>query len=637
MRTEELLSRLRSSTSPSSESKERVRTQMMSRMRAPALLQEIKAELTPAKALRSTLWSRVQQSIAPEASTTLLGQLKEFLAPASGVRLMLRERIVSQLVPQHRTPLGYLSLKWASAFVLFAVVVRISPLLFLAPHTAAESSVLAMATTNTASILMDGFWQPLEGEIKLLDGARFRTDGQGNLTVIFRDNGTARLGSSTVVAVHDIADHSEPAFHGATMTLEQGKLWVQGLLPEQVRPIIVSTPYGDISLYSASISIEVGDTVDVRVWDGHVTVLHNNESSTLVAGDRIELWQENIPSVRRVNPQEANEPWVKQNLERDASHRREVAQWQQERKAAQAGILPTSPLYPVKRAAETMDMLLTFDEHERVQKKIDQASTRLNEAAALISQGNSGASVPLAEYQATLQEVAAGSSTTIVQFMLRQKIAENTAQLAAASPDDEGYALKKAVLEAGASLPEQVIDERDVQGTLLVDTLSVVHDAVNAGNIDHARLAFADAQPLLESLRGTGSLLKPDVRKEALALLSTVASALGEGELDIGTGSVQKALLHEIVEYVPVVKHAERPPMTPEQIRSLVQGMYDRIFLYKQPRARWNQLQYEMTSIRGNPDEGTILRHLYHALPENGLARYVRTEIQRLRLEMETK
>jgi len=50
-------------------------------------------------------------------------------------------------------------------------------------------------------------------------------------------------------------------------------------------------------------------------------------------------------------------------------------------------------------------------------------------------------------------------------------------------------------------------------------------------------------------------------------------------------------------------------------------------------RSRWNQLQAEFRAIRGNQDQGRILRALYHALPEEGLAQYVRTEIQKLREE----
>jgi hypothetical protein len=638
MHDEEILHRLRDSLSPSPESRDRVRARMMSHMRAAEMLKDARSALAPDLSQREQISLRVRNALAPSVPVSALGKLRAFFTPSDASHALVRERVMSSLAPQRSMAPGFMGLKWASAFVLVVLVLRVSPLLFLAPRTAAESEVLVIPTQGISAVLLHGLWQPVSSELTLAEGVQMRTEQGGEMTVILHDDGNVRLGSGTVLSLHDVSDRPEPALNASTLTIERGQVWVQGLLPDHIRGITVSTPYGDIVVHGGSVSITVGDTVDVRVWDGHVSVIHNEQVLGLVAGERIELWNQNIPSVRRIDDRQDETPWVKQNLERDALHRREVAQWQQERRAAQAGILPNSPLYPVKRVAEQVDMLLTFDEQQRLEKRLAQASTRLNEAAALIENGDSGATVPLEEYKATLQDIAAqtdSGSVTIADFMLRQEIAENTAQLSAASPDDDVYALKKAVLEAGAALPSEVVDERDVQGTILVDTLNAVQEAVNAGEIDRAKKSFAEVQPYLDSLKGDE--LKPEVRRQALALLSTVASSLGEGEQVTDSGSVQKDLLKEVVTYVPKVKQSAKPALTEAEIQDMVQGMFDRIFLYKQPRARWNQLQFEMAQLRGHPDEGTILRHLYHALPENGLARYVRTEIQRLRLEMEDR
>lgn len=639
MRDEDFLRRLRDAVSPSAGSKDRVRKMIMARMRAPEVLKDLNTQLNPTDAQKESLWSRVQQSVTPPVSAGMLDRLKTFFSPAADSRLLVRDRVMARLSPQRHPAFGHMGLKWVSAFVVIALVVQIGPPLLIAPSTAAESSVLLVPTLGTSSVLLHGFWQPVMEEVTLVDGARLRTEKGGQMTVILHDDGNVRLGEGTVLALHDVSDRPEPALNASTLTIEQGKVWVQGLLPQHLRGITIATPHGDIVVHGGSVSVEIGDMADVRVWDGHVTIVRGTDTLALVAGERVDLWNENVPSVRRIGDADYADAWVKQNLSKDATHRREVAQWQKERRAAQAGILPNSPLYPVKRVAEQVDMLLTFNEEDYVEKKLAQASTRLSEAAALIAQGDSGATVPLEEYKAALHEIAMGGSgsTSVAQFLLRQEIAENTAELAAATPDDDLYALKKAVLEAGASLPEEVaaVDEQDVQGTLLVDTLTVVQDAVNSGDIDRAKAAFADVQPYLDSLQGNGDELKPEVRKEALALLSTVAAALGEGEQEVGSGSMQKDLLQDVVTYVPKVKSPKTPPLTEAQVQSMVQNMFDRIFVYKQPRARWNQLQYEMQQIQGHPDRGTILRHLYHALPEDGLARYVRTEIQGLRTEME--
>jgi hypothetical protein len=638
MRDEDFLRRLGHELSPSEDSRERVRTQMMARMRAPELLKHAHSLLTPADDLRDSLKVRIINAIAPRGPVSALGRLRAFFMPSKEAHEMVRQRVMARLIPKRHPYAGYNGFKWVSAFVLVLIALRVSPMFLLAPSTAAESSVLVIPTHGVSSVLLHGLWQPVAEEISLAEGARLRTEEGGEMTVILHDDGNVRLGSDAAISLHDISNRPEPALDASTMTAEKGAIWVQSLLLPHLRGITVTTPYGDVVMHSASVSITVGETVDIQVWDGHVNVLHHNASFSVVAGERLELSATNTPSVRRIADGEDATSWVKQNLERDALHRREVAQWQQERRAAAAGILPNNPLYTAKRIAEKVDILLTFDDQQWLEKKLAQASVRLYEASTLSAQGESGATVPLEEYKATLQEIASDTSSGSVaaaQFMLRQEIAENTAQFSAAAQGDDVYDIKKAVLEAGAALPEQVVDERDVQGTILVDTLNAVHEAVNAGDITKARESFAELQPYLDSLEGENDELKPDIRKEALALLSTVASALGEGEQTTETGSLQKDLLKEVVTYVPKVKNPERPPMTESEINALVERIYDRIFVYTQPRARWNQLQYEMMQLRGHPDEGTILRHLYHALPENGLARYVRTEIQRLRLEME--
>ncbi len=55
------------------------------------------------------------------------------------------------------------------------------------------------------------------------------------------------------------------------------------------------------------------------------------------------------------------------------------------------------------------------------------------------------------------------------------------------------------------------------------------------------------------------------------------------------------------------------------------------------PRSRLNQLDHELRQLEGSPDQGTILRQLYYALPENGLARNVRIEIGKLGREVEAE
>jgi hypothetical protein len=322
---------------------------------------------------------------------------------------------------------------------------------------------------------------------------------------------------------------------------------------------------------------------------------------------------------------------VKQNLDRDAVHRREIAQMQQERRAADAGILPTSILYPVKRIAEQMDLLLTFSDEGKVRKQLAFASTRLDEATAMIAENaDTDITVPLAEYRTALLQVATGSGPDpLTQQLVAQQVSESTAAIAAVTPADSGYLIKRAVLEASASLPDTELQKTDVEGIILVDTIDALQSAAEGGDIAQVQQTFTDLKPYLKSIKEGKTDISSATRKEAMALLGQFAQTIVDRDEE--TGDVDFTLLRETQEYLTPPPLPAVPSLTDEQVAAIVEQMKARIYTYKLTRPRWNQLQAEFRSIEGNPDRGRILRALYRTLPENGLAPYVRTEIQKLR------
>jgi hypothetical protein len=263
----------------------------------------------------------------------------------------------------------------------------------------------------------------------------------------------------------------------------------------------------------------------------------------------------------------------------------------------------------------------------------------------LILQGDSGSTVALNEYRQTLIDVASGSGDTNTQQLVQMSVAQNAAQLSAALPDDQLYILKKAVLEASADLPNDAVDQRDVSGTLLTDTLAVLQQAIqnnDADQINRSLLALAPYLPALQS--GSGDLLKPDVRKDAISLLSGVATGLQT--VNNGSGSsVSSDVAKQIADYLPATDDVKpdapvsviTPPvvvlMTDDQLDAAVQGTMHRVFdIYSMPQSRENALRVELKKFAGSPDEGRYLRRLYRELPENiTLRQLVRHAIQQLR------
>lgn len=633
MRPERLLSAAGEHLEPSEASRARVRGMLRTRMRDGALLRAAAEACEPTARQRQLVWARVAGRLRSPAAD-LLAKLGVWLHPShaqmQAVRLTLHARIADRVSSWFHVP----AFRFATAVVLVAVMVRVSPLLFLAPTSSAESRVLLLTTRGTAELSIGDLWQPVaEASLELREAVRLRT-GDGEATVVLHDDGNVRLDAHTDIIVRDVSDRPAPAaVTGPSLTLLSGRIWVQGLLPQSVRGITVATPQGDITVREGSVSVAADGAVQVAVWHRHASVEHDGRSTTLVAGENARLTEAPAFLVLESTDAARAAHWVSQNLDRDAVHRREIAQLQKERRTAEAGILPTSPLYPVKRIAERVDLLLTFDDDAKVKKQLAFASTRLDEAAALLAQGpGSDVSAPLAEYRTALLQVATSSGASeLTKVLVQQEMEQSAAAVAAVTPSDSEYLVKKAVLEASAVLPDTELRKTDVEAIILVDTLDALTVATSSGDIVLAQETFTGLKPYLKSLKEGKIDVPPAVRKEAVAMLESFAETVHER--DAALGDVDDAFLKATQEYLPPPPVA--PSLTDAQIDALVAQMKVRIYSYKLTRSRWNQLLAEFRSIEEHADRGRILRALYHALPENGLAPYVRTEIQKARDTLE--
>ena len=624
---EALLRQIRERIEPEAGVQHRIKQRLEARISTPKLLEQAREVIQPEASVTDRVWSSIQSSIEPLSTVSLLDRLRGVLNPSAEVSAFLKQRLMMRLQPVH-VPVHGSRIKWVAALVLVVLAVRISPLLFLAPSTIAESPLMLLPTKGEVSVLIGGLWQPVSQELIFTKSALIQTH-EGEATLVLHDDGVIRLAPHTTVALHDTSDRPQAPNHDPTLTLHAGQMWLQGLVPAHVNGISVVTSQGKIIVHEGSVSIEEGlqpGKVSVRVWDRKADVLRGDTQIPLVAGERLQLSSDETVSVKKIIPAQYDDSWVSQNLRRDAVHRREIAQLQHERRAAMAGILPTSPLYSVKRVAEAVDVLMTFGEEAKTQKRLDQANTRLNEAAALIAEGNSDASVPLQEYKDTVMQIATGSGQgTLVQFLIQQQMKQATTEVAAALPDDESYLLKKTVLETSAALPDSFVNAEEVQGVLLVDTLSSLMRSVEEGDVISAKETFGELKPYL-SVMGTGAL-SVDREKEAKATLSTFAVALEAYEDEVG--GIDPDFLKEVAPYLPKQAVVTEKHLSDAELDALVQQIYDRIFVYKLPRSRWNQMMLEFRTIEQHPDRGSILRRLYRILPENGLARYVPSEFAR--------
>ena len=605
---------LRDASSPPSGAGERAWARIAPRIAAPTVLASLPSRIAPDVHASARLWQKVLQRITSPRASSIFADVRQTLgtvpAPVPS--------FASAFIAHRRTPFRWMT--WVTACVVVALVIKASPLLFFASSSIADSTVLLLPTRGEVQVRKgEGGWVRVGSEL-VLDGPMHVRTHDGEATVVLHDDGVLRLGPETELFLRDVLDR--PQSVGApTVLLDHGLLWVQSLVPRTLGAVVVGTPFGDVRIYEGSVSVDLHTIATVAVWDRSAAIDRLEGTMTVHAGDQVQLWSQNIPSVHRIPAREYVGHWAEQNLNRDAVHRREIAELQRERRTALAGILPTSSLYSVKRVAETVDVFLTLDATERTRKKLSYAGSRLNEAAALLMDGEDPTR-SLGEYKEAILAVArdpAGDDAAL----LHEQVAENVAGLAAILPDDRGYVLKQAVLETAQDL--------DADEAFFIDTLALLRTLAIDDPV-RARSALDAVRQHLVALRPGENVIALPVRTEALSLLSQVVLLLSA---DPERTDEEQALLNDVLAYVPVPALSPRALLNDEEIAKMSAEIHARVFAtYKMPKSRLNQLVAELRHFRGHPDEGRILRRVYHDFPEGSeLTRYVRSTMQNLRVQ----
>lgn len=636
MTPEDFLKGIKKDIAPRTSLKRNIRGSITKRIQNDSpLFAELQNAVTPKKTAKDTVWKRISPFVdLPQVAT--FERIRGTLHPERRFHEKVREQVLTRItMPAKEALLRTQGFKWSAAFVLVALLVRMSPMLFIASPTVAESQNILLPTHGEVAVSIGGMWQPVERELALEPGMIIRTHG-GQASLVFGDYGVIRIDEKTTIAVNDLSARLETASEILPMaTLLTGRIWVQGLLPQDLRPLEIATSAGHIAVHEGSVSIAEDDYVNVEVYDRSAVVYKNGEQTYLTAGERTELYEDNaVLLVKKIPAKWFQYAWVDENFKRDAVHRHDIAQMQHERRIAKAGITPDSPLYPVKRFAEAVDVLMTLTDKSRVEKQLRHAETRLNEAAALIYNGDNADSA-LQEYKKVLNTIANGEADkSLAEFLVQRALAESQANIAAALPGDEAYAIKKTVLETSASIESPVIKPQQAQGELLLDGLAVMLRAVDEGRTDMIRTVWSDLHHHLAMVEDESLALNPSMYKEAQTLLTFLAASLNTAS---SRGiAIDPELLDDLAAYLPPTQsEVATVTLTEEEVQSIVDRIRVNIFTYDLTQPRINQFIYEMRQLANHPDLGRILRRLAIALPEGpeSFPDRVYKEIVRLRWE----
>lgn len=137
--------------------------------------------------------------------------------------------------------------------------------------------------------------------------------------------------------------------------------------------------------------------------------------------------------------------------------------------ASQAGILPTSPLYPLKRLVESIELWVTFSPQGKVQLLSYLATVRAAEAAALLTRHETAdVSQALAQYTQDLQKAGA-LLPTLVSKKSDTNLKPLIASLASAAEDGQSVAAHGVLGHAGQvaqKVSQMALAETTIAGPL---------------------------------------------------------------------------------------------------------------------------------------------------------------------------
>lgn len=499
-KTEQLLRETGRAVRPGAAAQKRVKQTLERRIGTHPSLEHAKHALSPLPGAQERGWRHVRSRLDALPGLTPLGGLREAFNPNPSVREAVLARVLHRIAaPRHHGRL-YAPLKWTAAVAVVTVLTAIGSPALLLPSSIADSRVVLQGASVSLLSAGDGLWKPLPNqEVVIRRSALIRTDDAA-ARLIVHDDMVIRLEPHTTIALHDLADRPAEPQYPVTFTLHQGTAWVQGWVPEPLRPIRMRVGEEEVSLNEGSVRLT--DAGMVQVWNRHASVMRDGQKVSLLAGEEYRPVAGQSGVVRTIAQREYEREDVRRNLAQDAVHRREIAQMQQERRAAQAGILPGSILYPAKRVAEAVDSALAFSAEERTRKLLRHADTRLSEAAALISQGESATDL-LQEYRQTILTAASGSE--MAKNLVKQQITSAKADLSATLPGDASYPLKTTVIAAGASLPEPTVNAKD---ELLADKVQAVKHEVEEGKVTDLQQELKDITPSLVAAKDQASPLR---------------------------------------------------------------------------------------------------------------------------------
>jgi hypothetical protein len=367
-----------------------------------------------------------------------------------------------------------------SAFFVFLVV----PILQMPQiASAAITNVLEVAQ---GEVLVNG--APVDGEIFVQEGDRVYT-GEGSMAHIqFADDSRVTLGpDSSMDILYVGVDLDNRANTNVILEQLDGRIWVQTLNLLDESYLSLHFPDGDVFVSQrASFDVRVdGDEVELQVARNLVDVRVDGDDlyeGTLGQGASL-LANEDVVT-EKMSDEVMEDIWWDFNLAYGKIHARSVEEKYKNEAIDRAIILPGNPLYVFKTFRETVVEVLAFSQEAKEEVASKHAENRLDEAQALIEQGDvEGATEVLEVYQDTVEDVLEDSDNE----ELLAHLDEVQKEMMSKQDLDEGeQLLSDSVTETTVAISSDPAEKNEIRMLSASQKLHMVGDLIEEGNYDGA-------------------------------------------------------------------------------------------------------------------------------------------------------
>lgn len=422
----------------------------------------------------------------------------------------------------------------------------------------ADTVTQIRSVSGEVVVTRDGSDMRASEDMKLYEGDKILTKGNGFASIVFLDDSVMRLSSQTALQINRLfADPNDKTSTYVEVKINQGDVWSRVLnLLGVDSAFVVKAGNVEAKTKKAAFNVSVhGNDAALEVYNHIVEVKTPLNDAKITSGERMVANVSSDSGVVKVENTGKENQWVKKNLQDDKVY---LAQVSEKKKEGREQAVSDKFLYPFGSIKNGVQKLLTFDDisqekmgFEDVQRKFVEAEVALengdldgDEAKASFDNFVNGVN----RFKDLIANVRANGDIEYADELkayLQGELSKYKKDLSAVLPDSPLYPAKQIVMDAEVAAAESEVEAVAVQTEQASAKLGEASDLVEAGSDKAAVKALNDyAATVSETARKVDNL--PETSKQEA--LKEITSVVDDGK------QVSTAIKSATTEYGDAVK-----------------------------------------------------------------------------------